>query len=90
MVQEKNEKMIRAITALFMLIFVIGALIFVFQSIIISNRKKELSALRAEKARLEQMIAEGSDEIAILEQRETVEELARRLGFKYPEDVEKV
>ena len=87
---KKNEKMIRAITALFMLIFVIGALIFVFQSIIISNRKKELSALRAEKARLEQMIAEGSDEIAILEQRETVEELARRLGFKYPEDVEKV
>ena len=35
------------------------------------------------------MLEDGASEIELWQQKEKIEELARMLGYKYPEDVEK-
>ena len=89
MTQEKKERLTVAITALAVLILVLGFIITIFQSVSIVQRKKELRALNQEIARYEQMIEEEADEITKREQQKLIEDLARKLGYKYPDEVEK-
>ena len=89
MTQEKKERVFLASVALAVLILVLCFVITIFQTVSIVQRKKELSALNQEIARYEQMIEDEADEITKREQQELIEDLARRLGYKYPDEVEK-
>ena len=87
MTQEKKERVFLASVALAVLIFVLAIIILIAQGITISNRKRELNALNREIAILQQMIDDEADEILIWQQKATIEKMARKLGYMYPEDV---
>ncbi len=89
MTQEKREKVFLTTLSASIVVFVLAIVILVFQGITIINRKNELKRLNAYKVEYERMLEEGASDIEEWQQKEKIEDFARRLGYKYPEDVEK-
>ena len=89
MTQEKKERILLASVVVSIVLLFIMIMVLIFQGVSINAKKKERLALQRERARLEQLEKETNDKILIWEQEQTIIEWARRVGYKFPEEVEK-
>ncbi len=87
MTEEKFKRISIAATVCSVVLACILLMVLVFQIATIVVKKNRLKAFDAEKAELERMLEESSDELDICKQDWKIKARARELGYRFPEDV---
>lgn len=86
MTEEKKQRLIAAGTAISVIMLFVLIVVLTYQLIAIGVKTKQKNALVAEKARLEQEIANAKDDVELWQQEWKIEERARQLDYVYKKD----
>lgn len=88
MTEEKFKRISIAATVCSVVLACVLLMVLAFQVVTIIVKNNRLKAVDAEKAELERMLEESSDELDICKQDWKIKARARELGYRFPKDVQ--